>query len=114
MNSNKKRRGFHLPPSAAAFVSEAKVMTDAGPDASTQASTTQDNAVQHSTEPSFPWDDLSAGNPGINFKPTPELYAMMAWCKANAPGGISFLEILRQGAEMKCRELIAKHYRPED
>lgn len=103
MSPPKDKSRFHLSSSAAAFVGNAKVSTD----------TAQDNAVQHSTEPPKPWEDLSAGAKGINFTPSPELYAMMVWCKNNAPGGISFLEILRQGADMKCRELIAKHYKPD-
>jgi hypothetical protein len=148
MSKDKKRRGFSLPPSAAAFVDEAKVRTPehagrravdpvpvdiadehagrrsvdpnvvlpgAGHDSALQDPTIQDGTVQHSTEPPpKPWEDLSAGAKGINFTPSPELYAMMMWCKANAPGGISFLEILRQGAEIKCRELIAKYYKPPE
>ena len=92
---------FRLAPSAAAFVDGAKVQTDTAPDSS----------VQHNT---VPWQDISAGTRGINFKPTPELYAMMTWCKNNVPGGISFLEILRLGAEAHCRTLIEKHYKPEE
>lgn len=82
-----------------------------------------DSAQQHSTaqcsttepEPAkLPWEDLSRGNPAINFRASPELYAMMVWCKENVPGGTSFLEILREGANLHCQQLIAKHYKPEE
>lgn len=103
MSAGKKGRSFRLSPEAQQFVGAAKVQTDV-----------QHDTVQHSTEPEHPWQDLSAGRKSINFTFTPELYAMATWCKNNVPGGISYLEILRQGCEVVCRELIEKHYKPED
>lgn len=101
--SGNNKRAFRLTPAAQQFVGAAKVQTDA-----------QHDTVQHSTEPLHPWQDLSAGRKSINFAFTPELYAMATWCKNNVPGGISYLEILRQGCEVVCREMIKKHYKPEE
>lgn len=94
-----KSRPFRMTPEQEDFVAGAKVQAN---------NTEQHNAVQHSTE-QLPWEDLSAGSKTINFKFTPELYAMASWCKANVPGGVSYLEILRRGCEQVCRELIERH-----
>jgi hypothetical protein len=100
--SERKNNRFRLTPAAAEFVDAAKVQTDAH------------SIAQHSTEPLHPWQDLSAGKKSINFTFTPELYAMATWCKNSVPGGISYLEILRRGCDVVCRDLIEKHYKPGD
>lgn len=76
--------------------------------AKVQGNTEQHDTVQHNTE-QLPWEDLSAGSKTINFKFTPELYAMATYCKNTVPGGISYLEILRRGCEQVCKELIERH-----
>jgi hypothetical protein len=60
-----------------------------------------------------PWDNPTEKPKGLSFIPPAELHAKMEWVSKNVPGGMSRLAILREGAEMLCDHLIAKHYRDE-
>lgn len=58
-----------------------------------------------------PWEDLTDPPTGLNFKPPADLHAKMNWVSKNVPGGISRLQILRDGAMAECDRLIALHYK---
>lgn len=59
-----------------------------------------------------PWDNPTEKPKGLNFQPTEVLHAKMEWVCHNVPK-MSRLRIAREGAELLCDQLIAKHYKDE-
>ena len=59
-----------------------------------------------------PWENPTDTPKGLNFQPPADLHAKMNWICDNVPK-MSRLRILREGAELLCDQLIAKHYREE-
>jgi len=60
-----------------------------------------------------PWGIASGDPTAVNFRPDIELHAKMEWVCENVPK-MSRLRILREGADLRCEQLIAKHYRHEE